>query len=145
VFVWYPRRLKALNFDNFDNSHNSFVWPEYFIVVLCEWWIPCQASTSAQRQYTAVLKMCTLLKWLSLPYILDAMQGYPYRMRLRWRPIKLFKYNNIRLNKVLYCYIKWFFKKKTSFGNIKFNGYVQLNVMYNCTIPPCTETALDGQ
>jgi len=25
------RRLKALNFDNFDNSHNSFLWPEYFI------------------------------------------------------------------------------------------------------------------
>ena len=26
-----PRRLKALNFDNFDNSHNSFLWPEYVI------------------------------------------------------------------------------------------------------------------
>ena len=40
------------------------------------------------------------------------------------------------------------FQKKDQFivfGNIKFNGYVQLNVMYNCTIPPCTETALDGQ
>ena len=26
----YSRRLKALNFDNFDNSHNSFLRPEYF-------------------------------------------------------------------------------------------------------------------
>ena len=25
VFVRYPRRLKALNFDNFDNSHKSFL------------------------------------------------------------------------------------------------------------------------
>ena len=25
VFVKYPRRLKALNFDNFDNSHDSFL------------------------------------------------------------------------------------------------------------------------
>ena len=24
-------KLKTLNFDNFDNSHNSFLWPEYFI------------------------------------------------------------------------------------------------------------------
>ena len=33
-------------FDNFDNSHNSFLWPEYFIDYLCERWIPCEASTS---------------------------------------------------------------------------------------------------
>ena len=25
------RGLKALNFDNFDNAHDSFLWPEYFI------------------------------------------------------------------------------------------------------------------
>ena len=30
VFVLYPRRLKAVNF---DNSHNSFLWPEYFIEI----------------------------------------------------------------------------------------------------------------
>ena len=35
-----------MNFDNFDNSQNSFLWPEYFIDFLCERWIPCQASTS---------------------------------------------------------------------------------------------------
>ena len=40
------RRLKALNFDYFDNSHNFFLWPEYFIDFLCERWIPCYASTS---------------------------------------------------------------------------------------------------
>ena len=33
---------------------------------------PSCVYISAQRQYTAaVLKMCTLLKWLSLPYILE--------------------------------------------------------------------------
>ena len=31
MFVKYPRRIKAFNFDNFYNSHNSFLWPEYFI------------------------------------------------------------------------------------------------------------------
>ena len=31
---------------HFDNSHNSFLWPEYFIDYLCERWIPSQASTS---------------------------------------------------------------------------------------------------
>ena len=38
--------IKALNFDNFDNSHNSLLWPEYFIDFLFERWIPCQASKS---------------------------------------------------------------------------------------------------
>ena len=42
---FYSRRLKAFNFDDFDNSHNSFLWPEYFIDFLCERWIPCQAVT----------------------------------------------------------------------------------------------------
>ena len=46
MFVYYPRRLKALNFENFDNSHKSFLWPEYFIDFLCERWIPFQASAS---------------------------------------------------------------------------------------------------
>ncbi len=35
--------VKAFNFDNFENSHNSFVWPEYFINYFCL--IPCQAVT----------------------------------------------------------------------------------------------------
>ena len=43
--------IRALNFDNFDNSHISFLWPEYFIDYLCERWIPCQASTSVLWLY----------------------------------------------------------------------------------------------
>ena len=35
-----------MNFDNFDNSHNSFLWPEYFINYSCERWIPWHDSTS---------------------------------------------------------------------------------------------------
>ena len=38
--------VRAFNFDSFDNYHNSFLWPEYFIDFLCERWIPCQAVTS---------------------------------------------------------------------------------------------------
>ena len=65
MFVYYPRRLKALNFDNSDNSHNSFRWPEYFIDYLCERWIPCQACVyiTAQWQYTAVHL------WNNFPFI----------------------------------------------------------------------------
>ena len=36
VFVWYSRGLKAINFGNFDNSHKSILWPEYFIDYFCE-------------------------------------------------------------------------------------------------------------
>ena len=39
--------VKRNKFDNFDNSHNSFLLPVYFIdFFLCERWIPCQAVTS---------------------------------------------------------------------------------------------------
>ena len=31
---------------HFDNSHNSFLWPEYVIDCLSERWIPCQPPTS---------------------------------------------------------------------------------------------------
>ena len=35
------------NFENFDNSHNSFLWQEYFIdFFLCKRRIPCQTVTS---------------------------------------------------------------------------------------------------
>ena len=30
-----------------DNSHNSFLWPEYFIDFFCERWIPCQACITS--------------------------------------------------------------------------------------------------
>ena len=29
---------KASKFDNFDNPHNSFLWPEYFIDYFCKNW-----------------------------------------------------------------------------------------------------------
>ena len=34
-----------MHFENFDNSHNSFLWPEYFIDFICERCIPYQAVT----------------------------------------------------------------------------------------------------
>ena len=80
VFVLYPRRLKALNFNNFDNSHNSFLWPEYFIDFLCKRWIPCQASTSVlclhyrpekvhwstKDAYTSEITFLALHPWIEL-------------------------------------------------------------------------------
>ena len=46
----------------FDNSHNSFLWPEYFIDYFCEngfhvrLWHPSCVYFSTQRQYTALQK-----------------------------------------------------------------------------------------
>ena len=63
-----------MNFDNFDNSHNSFLWLEYFIDYLCERWIPCQASTSVlslhHRPVTVhcMYKRCVHL-WNNFPCI----------------------------------------------------------------------------
>ena len=58
--------VKELNFDNFDNWHNSFLWPEYFFdffyvqdgsrVRLRH---PSYVYITAQRHYTAVQKMRT--------------------------------------------------------------------------------------
>jgi len=74
MFFYYPRRLKALNFDNYDISHNSFLWPEYFIDFLCERWIPCPdfdirlVFTLPPRDSTLQYKRCVHL-WNNFPWI----------------------------------------------------------------------------
>ena len=62
VFVQCPRRRKSFNFDHFDNSRNSFLWPEYFI----DFYVkngshvrlrhPSCVYIIAHRPYTAVQK-----------------------------------------------------------------------------------------
>ena len=54
------------NIDNFYNSHNSFLWPNYFIDFICERCIPCHAVISflcllhsPELQYTSVKKKRT--------------------------------------------------------------------------------------
>ena len=57
-----------------ENSHNSFLWPEYFIEYFCEngfhvsLWHPSFVYISAQWQYTAVQNRRTLF-WNNFPYI----------------------------------------------------------------------------
>ena len=60
------------NFENFDNSHNSFLWQEYLIDFFyvkegshVRLWHPSCVYFTSQRQYTAVLKM-----WNSLYIII---------------------------------------------------------------------------
>ena len=74
MFFLYPRRIKAFNFDNFDNSHNSF------IDFLCERWISCQAMTSVlclhyrpetvhcstKNAYNSEITFLTLHPWVQL-------------------------------------------------------------------------------
>ena len=57
VFFYYPRRLKALNFDNFDNSHNSFLWPEYYR--------PLTVHCSTKDANTSEITFLALNPWIS--------------------------------------------------------------------------------
>ena len=63
----------SIYFDNFENSHNSFLWPEYFIDFFCKNgfhvrpWHPSCVYFSAQRQYTAVQNCIHL--WNNFPCI----------------------------------------------------------------------------
>ena len=63
---------------SFDNSHTSFLWPEYFIDFLCERWIPCQALTRlwhlscvyiTPKDSTLQYKRCVHL-WNNFPCII---------------------------------------------------------------------------
>ena len=80
-------------FDHFNNSHNSFLWPEYFIDYLCERWIPCQASTSVlclnyhpvtvhcstKDAYTSEITFLALNPWHWLKYfIYGGLRLYQY-------------------------------------------------------------------
>ena len=70
--------VESFNFDNFENLHNSFLWPEYFIDFLCERWIPCQAVTSVlflpfrpktvhcstKNAYTIEITFLALVPWV---------------------------------------------------------------------------------
>ena len=59
---------KTFHFDSFENYHNSFLRPEYFIDHICENEFhvrirhPSYVYITARRQYTAVQKMRTPLK-----------------------------------------------------------------------------------
>ena len=80
VFVYHPRRIKTFNFDDFENSHDSFLRPEYFIDYFCENGShgPCQALTSVlcslfrpktvhcstENAYTSEITFLALVPWL---------------------------------------------------------------------------------
>ena len=88
---------------------------------------PSCVYISAQRQYTAVLKMCTLLKWLSLPYILGIYCDYKkcYHKCFFADRINLtiiyFVYRYLEsintLGKNITKFIKYVIIKKLSFGH----------------------------
>jgi len=59
MFVLYPRRLKVLNFDNFDNLHNSFLWPEYFIDFFM-WKMDPMSGCDIRLVFTLPPRDCTL-------------------------------------------------------------------------------------
>jgi len=61
--------VKSIKFNNYNNSHISFLWPEYFIVFFyvkdgyhVRLRHPSCVYITAQSQYTAVQKMRTPLK-----------------------------------------------------------------------------------
>ena len=76
MFVQYPRRLKALNFHNFDNSHNSFLWPFLWFFM---WKMDPMSGfairlvfTLPPRDSTLQYKICLHL-WKNFPCIITLM------------------------------------------------------------------------
>ena len=70
----YPGRIKALNFENFDNSQNRFLWPEYVIVFM--WKMDLMSGcdirlvfTLPPRDSTLHYKRCVHL-WNKFPCII---------------------------------------------------------------------------
>ena len=78
MVLLYPRRIKAFNVDNFNNSHNSFLRPEYFIdffmrkmdpmsvcdiSVLCLHYRPETLQCSTKDAYTSEITFFALLPW----------------------------------------------------------------------------------
>ena len=85
---------------------------------------PSCVYISAQRQYTAVLKMCTLLKWLSLPYILDMYHVLGFGL-IFWSIKNLVKQYLNRYKTFSY----------TCLGPVEGGG---ISRGYNKVAPPCT-------
>ena len=76
------RRIKALNFENFHNSHNCFLRQEYFTDFLCERCIPTGwhgihlVITLPPRASTLQYKRCLHL-WNNFPCIIT-LQGHMF-------------------------------------------------------------------
>ena len=76
--------VKEFKFENFDNSHNSFLWPEFFIDFLRERWIPCQASFTfspgdSTLQYERCVHLCNNFPCIiTLGVILDFLFYWNY-------------------------------------------------------------------
>ena len=97
MFVQYPRRLKAFNFYNFENSHNSFLWPEYFIDYFCEngfhvrlWpsvlcllFHPKTVHCSAKNACTSEITFLALVPWSNVAFV-------PVCLPLSLKAVKLY-------------------------------------------------------
>ena len=101
-----------MHFENFDNSHNCFLWPEYFIDFLCERWIPCQAVTSVlclhyrpetvhcrtKDAYTSEITFVALVYIILRSYIFKVSASnlhisiYQYRISLYLHHVSIYQY-----------------------------------------------------
>ena len=113
-----------MNFYNFDNSHNSFLWAEYLIGFLCERWIPCQASTSVlclhyrpvtvyystKDAYTSEITFLALNPWYCQNFQKTGIKVLEKNELINFSPAHrvfnhgtfLFKYDVTSLNKILF-------------------------------------------
>ena len=70
VFVQYHRRMKAFNFDYFENSISSFLWPEYFIDYFCENWFHVRLWHPSCVYFSAVnCSTKNAYLWNNIPWI----------------------------------------------------------------------------
>ena len=89
-----------MNFNNFDNSYNSFLWPECIIDFLCERWIPCEASTSVLCLHYRPRQYCSTKNAYTSEITFLALQ--PWYCKLPAKPFAI-RYHKIcsRVHKIV--------------------------------------------
>ena len=103
--------VKSTKFDNFDNSHNSFLWSQYFIDFLCERWIPCQAVTSVLcLHYRPETVHCSTKDACTSEIIFLAL--HPWLKQLFWKMTVFEKWSFRFKFFVVVFTTKWLFLKK---------------------------------
>ena len=94
---------KIFHFDHFDNSHDSFLWLEYFIDFLCEngshvrHWHPPRVYFTAQRQSDSSLQFKKCVK-CSRGCFLEFLVTSPlerYLTELQHFPLNFYQINNM--------------------------------------------------
>ena len=130
IIISYDQNISLIFYLN-DGSHVRLRHPSCVYI-------------SAQRQYTAVVKMCTLLKWLSLPYILgfkeilfrtfqkwseEISSSTLYWIEISSRTFR-WRYHSIHSLEISFCTFRWAYPSIHFVGDIQFCTYILLRYLF---------------